>query len=163
MVLMNLKQRVFGAAEKIVKMVEIVLALGLILSVVVGMMLGGRRLWATATVWSGQSFQTLIDQSLLYIIGLEVAMMLIKRNPNIVLDILIFAIARKMIVEISGGMDFFLGTLAIFVLYLIRHYDFNRLGKRGMEVTQHDRDRDSPIKNDVVQDAPPENPSLGVF
>lgn len=157
---MNLKRRIFGAAEKIVQVVEMTLAVGLIVSVVVGMMFGARRLWATATVWSGQSFQTLIDQSLLYIIGLEVAMMLIKRNPNIVLDILIFAIARKMIVQISGGMDFFLGTLAIFVLYIIRHYDFHRLGRRHVEEEQ--RNPGFPVESNLAPETP-ENSSLGAF
>lgn len=155
----ELKQHILKVAERVVQIVEIILALGLIISVVGGMMLGGRKLWETAAVWSGPSFQNLIDQSLLYIIGLEIAVMLLKRNPSIVLDILIFAVARKLIVETSGGLDFFLGALAIFVLYFVRHFDFKRLTWiQGQGHNQH-FSPESPTSDDT----PADNPAFGAL
>ena len=138
--MLELRHKVFELAERFVQIVEVVVALGLIVGVVGEMAFGAKHLWNTITIWSGQSFQTFIDQSMLYIIGLEIAMMLIKHKPNIVLDILIIAIARKMIVATSGGLDFFLGALAIFVLYIVRHSDFGKFswpwgGPQGTEAS----------------------------
>lgn len=156
----ELKNKIFKAAERVAQIVEIILALGLIISVIGGMMLGGRHLWETAAVWSGPSFQNLIDQSLLYIIGLEIAVMLIKRDPNIVLDILIFAVARKLIVETSGGLDFLLGSLAIFILYFVRHFDFKRL---SWSQSQQQRDQNLSSETSPSKDTSADDATLGSF
>lgn len=58
----------------------------------------------------------------MYIIGLEVAMMFVKRKANIMVDILIFAIARKMIMDTAKGTDFLFGALAILILYIVKCY-----------------------------------------
>jgi hypothetical protein len=58
----------------------------------------------------------------MYIIGLEIAMTFVKREPNIMVDILIFAIARKMIIDTSKGIDFLFGALAILILYIVKCY-----------------------------------------
>ena len=108
--------------ESLIRIFEIILSLFLIVGVVsacVMMVLSLRGVFLRGTVSSLQQF---LDDALLYIIGLEVALMLIKRDPHLVTDILIFAIARKMIVTMQSGIDFFLGSLAILLLYVVKCY-----------------------------------------
>ncbi|WDL95541.1 hypothetical protein [Alicyclobacillus sp. ALC3] len=108
--------------EQAIRVLEIVLALLLIVGVVGAGAMMVASLYGMLSVTSSHNFQQFLDQGLLYLIGLEVAMMLIKRDPHLVVDILIFAIARKMIMTMTRGTDFFFGALAILILYFAKWY-----------------------------------------
>jgi uncharacterized membrane protein (DUF373 family) len=140
-------KRIFLAMEHVVQFFEIALSVFVFIGIIYEGIITGGQLLQFSPHGGVQTFQTFLDNALMYIIGLEVAMMLIKREPNIVLDILIFAIARKMIVEMSSGIDFLLGALAIFVLYLVKCYGIScillpwhfRRGGTTPAVSQDDR------------------------
>ena len=74
-----------------------------------------------------EKFDLFLDGVLLYIIGLEVALMMIKRDPNLVIDILIFALCRKLIIQVSDTLDFLIGVLSILILYFIKCYGISCL------------------------------------
>jgi Phosphate-starvation-inducible E family len=69
-----------------------------------------------------EKFQDFLAHALLYIIGLEVALMLIKHDMTLVIDIIIFAIARKMIILNVHMWEILVGILAIFILYYLKCY-----------------------------------------
>lgn len=69
-----------------------------------------------------EKFQDFLAQALLYIIGLEVALMLIKHDMTLVMDIIIFAIARKMIILNVHMWEVLIGILAILILYYLKCY-----------------------------------------
>ncbi|WP_134704341.1 phosphate-starvation-inducible PsiE family protein [Ammoniphilus sp. YIM 78166] len=69
-----------------------------------------------------EKFQDFLAQALLYIIGLEVALMLIKHDMTLVMDIIIFAIARKMIILNVHMWEILVGILAILILYYLKCY-----------------------------------------
>jgi hypothetical protein len=69
-----------------------------------------------------EKFQDFLAHALLYIIGLEVALMLIKHDMTLVMDIIIFAIARKMIILNVHMWEILVGILAIFILYYLKCY-----------------------------------------
>lgn len=120
--LAKLSARLVKWIEWLIRIFEIILSVFLIIGVVsAGLMLvfSLQSVFVSAT---SSAFQQFLDNALLYIIGLEVALMLIKRDPHLVVDILIFAIARKMIVTMESGIDFFLGALAILLLYVVKCY-----------------------------------------
>jgi len=110
-------------AETLVHILELLISVSLIFGMLFEGSLLGKQMWQ---LWlhggHTQTFQVFLDNALMYIIGLEVVMMLVKRDPNIMLDILIFAIARKMIVDMSTGIDFVLGAVAIGLLYVVKCY-----------------------------------------
>lgn len=114
----------YAFIEQAIRVLEIVLAMLLILGVVGAGVMMVASLYGMLSVASSHNFQQFLDQGLLYLIGLEVAMMLIKHDPHLVVDILIFAIARKMIMTMTHGVDFFFGALAILILYLAKWYGF---------------------------------------
>ena len=73
-----------------------------------------------SVLFNSSGIQVFMDRSLLYVIGLEFAMMIIRRDPKLVIEVLIFAIARKMVITMDTGIDFLLGAFAIFILFGVR-------------------------------------------
>ncbi|NGQ93600.1 hypothetical protein G3578_00210 [Brevibacillus sp. SYP-B805] len=115
-------ERAFQIAEVIIRIFEIGLSIYLVIGIFIEGILHAKQLWSVSYEGGLQSFHIFLDNALMYIIGLEVAMMFVKREPAIMLDILIFAIARKMIIETSKGFDFLFGALAIMILYIVKCY-----------------------------------------
>ena len=119
-VLARVSVRLAKWIEWLIRVFEIILSIFLIVGVVSAGLMMFFSLHGVFVSGTDSSFQQFLDDALLYIIGLEVALMLIKRDPHLVTDILIFAIARKMIVVMQSGVDFFLGALAILLLYIVK-------------------------------------------
>lgn len=119
-VLARVSLRLAKWIEWLIRVFEIILSIFLIVGVVSAGLMMFFSLHGVFVAGTASSFQRFLDDALLYIIGLEVALMLIKRDPHLVTDILIFAIARKMIVVMQSGVDFFLGALAILLLYIVK-------------------------------------------
>ncbi|GAX89162.1 phosphate-starvation-inducible PsiE family protein [Effusibacillus lacus] len=115
-------EKAYQIAELIIRVFEIGLSFFIVIGIFVEGILHAKRLWKVTYEGELQSFQIFLDNVLLYIIGLEVAMMFVKREPNIMVDILIFAIARKMIIDTSKGIDFLFGAFAILILYIVKCY-----------------------------------------
>jgi hypothetical protein len=112
--------RVKQLSLKVVRVLEILLCVLLICGIVVE---GGHIALALPTLGtSPATFEFFLDQALVYIIGLEIVLMLIHRDPYLVIDIVSFAIARKMVMTTENGLDFVLGSIAIFILYCVKCY-----------------------------------------
>lgn len=108
--------------ERVARVVEIGLSSFLICAIVASA--ANTFLHVFDTSLSPGRFQVLMDETLVYIIGLEVALMLIKRDPYLVTDILVIAIARKMIMQVQSGPDFLFDAIAILLLCLVKCYGF---------------------------------------
>lgn len=68
------------------------------------------------------NFQQLLSYLLLLIIALELAIMLIRHNPNNVIEVMIYAIARKTLIYNSSATDMLLGVLTLAILFAVRIY-----------------------------------------
>jgi len=64
-------------------------------------------------------FPQFLADVLFYIIGLEIAHLLISRSPVLMLNVLIFAIGRKVIIQSESVWEMLIGSLAISLLYLL--------------------------------------------
>jgi uncharacterized membrane protein (DUF373 family) len=115
-------EKAFQIAEWIIRILELALAIFLVIGIFLEAILHTKWLWNVTYNSQSQAFHIFLDNVLMYIIGLEVAIMFVKRKANIMVDILIFAIAREMIIDTSKGMDFFFGALAILILYIVKCY-----------------------------------------
>jgi hypothetical protein len=114
------EQKLKDLSLKIVRLLEITLCGLLICGIVIQ---GARMVFALPTLGTTTStFELFLDQALVYIIGLEIVLMLIHRDPYLVIDIVSFAIARKMVMTTENGLDFVLGSIAIFILYCVKCY-----------------------------------------
>jgi hypothetical protein len=105
---------------KVMRVLEVLLCGLLICGIVVE---GGHMALSLPTMGpSPATFELFLDHALVYIIGLEIVLMLIHRDPYLVIDIVAFAIARKMVMATETGLDFVLGAVAIFILYYVKSY-----------------------------------------
>ncbi len=67
-------------------------------------------------------FNTFLSRSLGLVVGLEFIKMLCKHTAETVVEVLMFAIARQMVVEHLTTFETLIGVLAIAILFFIRKY-----------------------------------------
>jgi phosphate starvation-inducible membrane PsiE len=67
-------------------------------------------------------YEILIGDALKLVIGIEFVKMLIKHTPESVIEVLLFAIARKLIAGNSTTIELLIGVVAIAILFIIRKF-----------------------------------------
>ena len=67
-------------------------------------------------------FSTFLSQALSLVVGVEFVKMLCQHSAQTVVEVLMFATARQMVVEHLGPTETLLGILSIAVLFAIRKY-----------------------------------------
>lgn len=68
-------------------------------------------------------FEKFLGFTLVLIIGVELIKMLSRHTPGSAIEVLLFALARKLIInENNTSLDFLMGVIAIAILFLIRKY-----------------------------------------
>ncbi|MGO5065290.1 hypothetical protein ACFLKB_10275 [Clostridium sp. FAM 1755] len=75
-------------------------------------------------------FQKFLSHLLLLVIALELALMLVKHTPNSVVEVMLYAIARKMLVYGSSALEIFLGVLSLAGIFFIKKYLFSERDKK---------------------------------
>lgn len=69
-------------------------------------------------------FEHFISSALKIVIGIEFIKMLTKHTPENVLEVLLFAIARKMVVDQTNSLDILIGIASLAVLFAIKKFLF---------------------------------------
>ncbi len=114
---------------KIAYVFEYILAMVVLIAVFLGTIDVLRTIWELYVV----DFQTpvgydelnsLLGQILLLVIGVELVVMLSLHLPGALIEVLLYAIARKLLLlpKTSGMIDLVLGIIAIAGLFAIRKY-----------------------------------------
>jgi hypothetical protein len=67
-------------------------------------------------------FEELLSALLLLIVGVELALMLILKRPENLLEIMFFVIARKVLIKTEHVYDLLIAVAAIAVLFAVRKY-----------------------------------------
>jgi hypothetical protein len=71
-------------------------------------------------------FDRILSASLALVIGIEFTKMLYKHTPETVIDVLLFAIARHMVMYHERTLDMLVGVLAIAGLFAAKKYLIER-------------------------------------
>ena len=106
--------------EKVAKAIEIVIALVLLVIVVVKIIEVAFDLTGFPVGFLTMEFAGILSVTLNLVIGVEFTKMLIKHTPESVVDVLLFAIARQMVVYHERTLDLLIGVLAISGLFAIK-------------------------------------------
>ena len=69
-----------------------------------------------------ESFESLLSNILLIIIGVELAILLVRRSPESLVEVMFFVVARKMLVKSHSIWDLVIGVAAIAGLFAVRKY-----------------------------------------
>ncbi len=65
-----------------------------------------------------------LEKALTLVVGIEFVKMLCNHNPETIVEVLLFAIARHLIVEKQKITEMFVGVVCIAILFMIRKYLF---------------------------------------
>lgn len=117
---------------KLSKGFEAALSVVLLILVLFGMMDLGRSVYNAyivdfANPVNYTQLNSFLAQALLLVIGVELVVMLSLHTPGVLLEVLLYAIARKLILlpKSSGMIDLLLGIFAIGLIFAIRKYLIN--------------------------------------
>jgi hypothetical protein len=120
-------QRVNRKVEKAVLWLEIILATFVIMSVIIGaieLFQYVRNILYSQPPDIYENFRDLLGFVLLLVIGLELALMLIRHTPGSVIEVMLFAIARKVLIYTTQTYEFLIGVVALAGLFAIRRFLF---------------------------------------
>lgn len=105
-------------------LLEIVLS-GLVL---IGLLLSFIPLlkWMPGLLFDGNDVEIrgFLERALDIVIGVEFIKMLAKHTPGSAIEVLLFAIARKLVVEHPTSVDMLLGIISIALIFIIRKFWF---------------------------------------
>ena len=68
------------------------------------------------------SFEEALSDILLLVVGIELALMLVRRTPEALIEVMFFVVARKMLIKADTIIDLILGVTALAGLFVIRKY-----------------------------------------
>lgn len=71
-----------------------------------------------------EAFTTFLSSAFNVVIGIEFVKMLAKHSPGSAIEVLLFAIARQMVVEHTSPVENLVSILAILLIFMIRKYLF---------------------------------------
>lgn len=119
----NIQKKIFELSYYIEVLIAVILSLALII-------LSVKLLLAIAKIAVlGEEIAALeyfLECAMTLAVGVEFIKMLCKHTPSTVIEILLFAIARQMVVEHMGAFDTLIGILSIAILFATRKYLFIR-------------------------------------
>ena len=118
---------------KLSKVFELVLSIIILIIVFLGMIDLSISVYQSyivefATPVEYSELNSFLAEGLLLVIGVELVVMLCLHVPGTLIEVLLFSIARKLILlpKTSGMIDLFLGILAIGIIFAIRKYLLNQ-------------------------------------
>ena len=103
-------------------MVEIILAVLIAIGVTIGLVdlvIYIVQIFETSSLAAYDVFKHFLAHTLLLVVGIELILMLLSHSTNAILELVLFVIARKMLIYADTMMDLVLGTLAIAIIFLI--------------------------------------------
>ncbi len=113
--------------KKLTYYIEFMLAMFIVISVIVGMvdLIGYIVLiYKTNPIDTYEVFQKFLGHVLLLVVGIELVAMLVFHSPSKVIEVLLYAVARKLIIGNQGMLDFIVGIAAIAAIFAIRKFLF---------------------------------------
>ena len=91
---------------------------GLLLADLVGSLTGG--------IQADNFIQGFLSKAMTLAVGVEFIKMLCKQSPSTVIEVLLVAIARQLIVEHGSSMDYLIGIASVAILFAVRKYLFTQ-------------------------------------
>lgn len=126
-------KRIESKIEKFILYIEILLAFFIIFTIILSikdLAVLGITVFRTKALSSYEILQGFLSHSLLMVVGIELALMLISHTPGKVLQVTLYAIARKMLISSDSMADILLGVVALAIVFFIDKYLHTRDAKK---------------------------------
>lgn len=150
----SLRNRIIQASSLLEVLLSGLVLIGLLLSVVPLIR------WMPGLLFDGNEaeIRTFLERSLDIVIGIEFIKMLAKHSPGSVLEVLLYAIARHMIVGHEDAVQNLVSVGAIALIFIIRKYFFvpsfgHKMpgGKIAPDMAQKDADTPEAKAGDMAE------------
>ena len=119
----NIRKHFNGIIYNISRYVEIALSIVILVVIVwAGVRLVMEIAGTSVSSMDTEFFTSFLSQALSLVVGVEFVKMLCQHSAQTVVEVLMFATARQMVVEHLGPVETLIGVLSIAVLFAIRKY-----------------------------------------
>jgi len=112
----------FQYLETVTKLLEIVIAVVLLIVVAVKIIENCAGFLGYSLMILPLEFDRVLSITLGLVIGVEFTKMLVKHTPDSVIEVLLFAIARQMVVYHDDTLDLLIGVAAIAGLFAVKRF-----------------------------------------
>lgn len=123
--------------KKMLHVLEYAICVIILIAVVAGLPDLFRYIWEFAknpsSIISYKAFSDFLKHALMLVVGIELIYMIISHQNENILTLVLFVIARKMLVFADGMVDIVLGTVSIVLIFItlkfivIREYNIKKL------------------------------------
>lgn len=134
---MDFKEHLRHYIAYLASLIEIILAAMVLLAVLMAsfrLLVESFDLLSTPTATEG--FTAFLGHAFNVIIGIEFIKMLAKHTPGATIEVLLFSLAREMVVEHTTPVENLIGIITIALLFIIRKYLF--VPSFGTHVAYHE-------------------------
>ena len=108
--------------EKLLHVLEYVICVIILIAVVAGLPDLFRYIWDFAknpsSIISYRAFSDFLKHALMLVVGIELIYMIISHQNENILTLVLFVIARKMLVYAEGMLDILIGTVSIVLIFI---------------------------------------------
>lgn len=111
-------EKLNGVAMGLEVILTIILAVGIIIGMI-DLLLYFKEIYTADMHDVYYTFKSFLGYTLLLVVGIELIFMLIYHSTNAILELVLFVIARKMLIYAETMLDLVLGTIAIAIVFLI--------------------------------------------
>ena len=112
--------------DKVTNAFEILIAFLLLVVIIIKIADMFFLLADTGIVIISMDFERILSVAFSFVIGVEFIRMLCKHSPETVIDVLLFAMARQMVLYHEGTLNMLGGVLAIAGLFAVRKFLINK-------------------------------------
>lgn len=107
--------------HQICDILEFLLAIIVCIALVAAMVMQAPGMVKMLTESNGtEGFIEVLEQIMNMVVGIEFIKMLCKPNPDNVIEVLLFLVARHMIIDENTALDILLSVLSIAILFIVR-------------------------------------------
>ena len=121
----DLRRKIIRLSVEIMHWMESVLAVVAVLCVGYGifiLVISVPDFMSHGIVEFHKTFETILGDILLLVIGIELAILLVNRKIELLVDLMFFVVARKMLVQVDQVYELVVGVVALAGLFAIRKY-----------------------------------------
>jgi hypothetical protein len=117
-----MKRNTLRYFEKVANVYEFLIACLLLIVIAVKVFELIFGLMEVPIVIINMNFERILSMAFILVIGVELTKMLFKHTPETVLDVLLFTIARQMVMYHENTMDLLIGVIAIGGLFAAKKF-----------------------------------------
>lgn len=128
-------QRVNKKLVQVMKLIELVIAVFLMIAIVISTI--ACVVYGADSIMD-QSFQleVILEKSLTLVVGVEFVKMLILHTPDSVIEVLLYAVARQIIISHDSALENLFGVMAVALIFVVKHYFLSK--NEGKEQRNHE-------------------------